>query len=81
MGCQVGQAPWVSQAVLAKVVWKDPLDQWAPKVKEEPKVTLAHLELVSEERWVLLEYQANLGNLDTLKMDFQEALVLKERQD
>lgn len=42
---------------------------------------LAHLELAFVERWVPLEYQANLENLDMLKMDFQEALALKERQD
>lgn len=71
----------MSQAGLAKGVWKDPLDLWAPKVKEESKVTLAHLELASEERWVPLEYQVNLGNPAMLKMDSQEALALKERQD
>lgn len=44
-------------------------------------MTLAHLELASEEKWVPLEYQVNLGNLAMQKMDSQEALVLKERQD
>lgn len=44
-------------------------------------MTLAHLELASEERWVPLEYQVNLGNLAMLKMDFQGSLALKERQD
>lgn len=71
----------MNQADLARVVWKDPPDQWAPKVKEESKVTLAYLELASEEKWVPLEYQDNLGNLAMRKMDFQEALVPKERQD
>lgn len=70
----------MSQASLDREVWKDPLDQWAPKVKEESKVTLAHLELVSEERWAPLEYQVYLGNLAMLKMGSREVLALKERQ-
>ncbi|OBS59184.1 hypothetical protein A6R68_09691, partial [Neotoma lepida] len=51
------------------------------QVKEESRVILAHLELASEERWAPLEYQVNLGNPAMLKMDSQEALARKERQD
>lgn len=37
MGFQAGRAPSGSQDSPGRGVWKDPLDQWVPKVSEDPE--------------------------------------------
>lgn len=70
-----------SQDSPGRGVWKDPLDQWVPKVSEEPKETQVPLELASEARWAHPASQVNPGNLAMQKTGSPGLPALKGRQD